>query len=370
MTAQESTTAIVTTPTAGGDVVAPVTLPALSHLTREQVETLKLTVAKDTTDAEFALFLEVCRFSGLNPFTRQIHCVVRQGKNRSVSFQTGIDGYRSQAEKTGLYAGQDAPEWCGPDGKWTDLWLGADPPAAARVKVYRRDWDRPAIGVARWDAYVQTTPVWGQERGEIIGHRPNSMWEQRGPEQLAKCAESLAFRIAFPQQMAGVYTDEEMAQADNGAHADEAAPARAARSASSPAATSRPKGEAKAAGGSAPNWNRFWAEVRELGLKPPHVHHAAGVESLKDWTAGALDELLQRIVDAGGTNDFSSWPPERLEALLDTVRESSSLAAADEAIEGEARELDAEPSHYAEADAADVAGPPADDDFSGYVSRE
>src|SRR6185437_8938526 len=94
-----------------------------SHLiewTRDQVDLLKRTVANDLSDDEFALFGYQCRRRGLDPFVRQIHAVKRGGQ---VTFQTGIDGYRLIAERTWRYEGQTAPQWCGKDGSWRDVWV-------------------------------------------------------------------------------------------------------------------------------------------------------------------------------------------------------------------------------------------------------
>lgn len=184
-----------------GNQLAHVNEPAMSQA---QLELLKKTLAADAnlTNDELALFGQVSKRLGLDPFRGEIYVSKRGGK---LTFQTGIDAFRRKAEETGLYAGQDAPEWCGKDGAWKQIWAESTNPIAARVRVYRKDWTRPIEVIAHWDEYVQKT-----NDGKV-----NRMWQQRGPSQLAKCAEALAFRKAFPHQLAGVYTDDEMAQADN-----------------------------------------------------------------------------------------------------------------------------------------------------------
>lgn len=151
-----------------------------------------------------AKFLHTCERTGLDPLARQIYCIGRFGRDGlEWSIQTAIDGFRVIAERSKQYAGQDDPEWMTDKGEWVPVFVKAlhgPHPAAARIRVYRHDWPRPMTGIATWDEYVQTT-----SKGAVT-----SMWEQRGPGQLAKCAEALAFRKAFPQDLSGIYTDDEM----------------------------------------------------------------------------------------------------------------------------------------------------------------
>lgn len=149
-------------------------------------------------------FLSLARRSGLDPLAGQIYCIGRLSQGRvDWSIQTGIDGFRLVAERSGKYAGQDGAEWMTSKGEWVEAFIpslhGANP-LAARVKVYRSDWPRPAVGVAEWGAYAQT-----KANGEL-----NSMWTRQGAGQLAKCAEALAIRKAFPQDLSGLYTTDEI----------------------------------------------------------------------------------------------------------------------------------------------------------------
>ncbi|WWT39978.1 hypothetical protein [Microcystis phage Mae-JY09] len=174
----------------------------------ERAELVRQQLDPKASRAELEMFLEVCAARGLNPLTGQIHAVSRwdnREKRMKMSIQTGIDGFRLIAQRTGEYRGQVGPQWCGADGQWRDVWLEPGYPAAARVGVLRAGWTEPLYGVARWSSYVQTT-----KEGSVT-----RMWDQMPDVMLAKVAEALALRKAFPEEMSGLYTGDEMAQAQN-----------------------------------------------------------------------------------------------------------------------------------------------------------
>lgn len=174
----------------------------VTEFSQTELELLQSTICKGSTPEEFKLFVQVAKHSGLDPFARQIHAVKRWDTkaNREVmSIQTSVDGFRLIAQRTGDYEGQTAPQWCGPDMIWRDVWLEDDLPSAARVGVRRKGFHEPAWGIARWKSYAQS----GKN-----GLMP--MWAKMPDVMLAKCAECLALRKAFPQEMNGIYADEEM----------------------------------------------------------------------------------------------------------------------------------------------------------------
>lgn len=200
-------------------------------LSDSDVQLVKDTICRGASDQEFRLFIAACQRYRLDPLKKQIYAIKRWDAtlNREVmSWQTGIDGMRSKAQETGKYRGQTATQWCGPEGKWADVWLAEQPPAAARVGVIRSDFAEPMYGVATFRAYAQR-----KKDGS-----PTAMWAKMPDVMLAKCAEALALRKAFPDDLGGLYTDDEMAQSA-GPAASTHAPAEPAHPAPSPDLTPR-----------------------------------------------------------------------------------------------------------------------------------
>lgn len=129
--------------------------------------------------------------TNLDPVAKQIYAVQMGGK---WSIIVGIDGMRVVAQRTGEYLGQTPMQWTADGATWVDVWLSTDKPAAARVGVRRAGFAEPLISVVTWAEFGKTSGQWGKMPAHMLAIR----------------CESHALRRAFPNDLSGLYTIEDI----------------------------------------------------------------------------------------------------------------------------------------------------------------
>ncbi|MGA6159562.1 recombinase RecT [Stenotrophomonas sp. NPDC087984] len=170
--------------------------------------------------AQLAIFFHFCVRSGLDPFARQIYMIGRTNwkaaddpdePEKTWTIQTGIDGFRTVAHRAATKAGESISYedtiYYDSEGNAHEVWLFKEYPAAVKVTVLRGTSRFPFI--ARWDEFAPT--YYDRKQSAYVVAK---MWRQMPAHMLRKCAEAGGLRMAAPQDLSGVYVDEEMARAD------------------------------------------------------------------------------------------------------------------------------------------------------------
>lgn len=263
---------------------------------------LKFIQAKNKlTDIEMDVFMGAAHRYGLNPLANQIYPQVRTDRKtgeRTMVIATGIDGYRTLADRTGCYAGNDDPVFDDPDGA----------PKKATVTVYKvvGGVRCPFSATARWDQYVP-------------GENMAFMWRKMPHLMLGKVAEALALRKAFPAAMSGIYTTEEMEQAGPTINLEAEAAAPATSQVKPP--PQRPVPEQKKA-----KANKDWDPKKESPKE-------AFVRMMKEWTGlekAALMERCKQVMAAHGVStDGKADPADFLCCIKFCEKYSSDMGIAE-----------------------------------------
>ena len=157
----------------------------------EYLDTTGLT--KSLLPKEKAMFMNMARLYGLNPFKREIYCTVYgEGQYRQCSIVTGYEVYLKRAERIGKLDG------------WQAQITGSlqDGTLAATVTIWRKDWTHPFTHTAFYTECVQTSKKTGE---------PNAIWRKMPSFMVRKVAIAQAFRLCFSDEFGGMpYTNDEM----------------------------------------------------------------------------------------------------------------------------------------------------------------
>ena len=172
---------------------------------------------ENATPSDLGVFFHQAQRTGLDPFSKQIYMIARRtykngGWETKQTIQVGIDGLRLVARRAANRMGQalsiGSAVWMCENGQWYEAWprkLGV--PVAAKIRV--------TVGQGVFDAVANTAEYMPTRLDKSSGKmKPTGQWGKMPALMIAKCAEALALRKAFPMDLSGLYTFEEMDQAD------------------------------------------------------------------------------------------------------------------------------------------------------------
>jgi phage recombination protein Bet len=193
------------------------------------------TVAKDCSDDEFNIFIGMCRALRLDPLRKQVYAFVYNkgdANKRQLTIVTSITGFRTIAERTGNYR----PDEDGPSFAFDETQKSPANPlglvsATVRVWKYSHGAWHKVTETAYWDEFApikeqaehefweDTGAFWpdgNPKRRKVVSGEirrvldTSGQWGKMGRLMLAKCAEALVLRKAWPDELSNVYAEEEV----------------------------------------------------------------------------------------------------------------------------------------------------------------
>jgi hypothetical protein len=145
------------------------------------------------SDRDWEMLQSEAKVRGLSIVKREIQAVKFEGVKGKVTIFPTLAGVRRIASETGKLDGSEGPYWCGPDGKWVEVWNSPTPPVAAKFILYVKGRSRPVVAVANWNEAKG-------EHKEYVNDRPtnkmalNAIWKKMPALMLGKTAEVHALR--------------------------------------------------------------------------------------------------------------------------------------------------------------------------------
>lgn len=184
-------------------------MPALAMSEDEMINVLGNSLYPGAQVNSIKLVIGYCKAAGLDPIQKPVHIVPmwdsKLGAMRDI-IMPGIGSYRTQAARSGEYAGVSEPEF---GGDLTENIGGVSVtyPLTCRVVVKRLLSNGAIAEFAATERWKENYAVKGGKEKSVA---PNTMWKKRPYAQLAKCAEAQALRKAFPEFSGAQPTADEM----------------------------------------------------------------------------------------------------------------------------------------------------------------
>ena len=174
-------------------------------ITEDQWRTAMNNLFPGASAESVIMVFDYCRARGLDPMKKPCHIVpmrVRDAKSGDYIWRdvvmAGVYEYRTTATRTGLYLGHSKPEY----GPIIEAY-GVKAPEWCELTVYR--WNKEANQRTEFPVRIYFSEVVA-----LSGNNANSRWSRAPNQMLTKCAEAAALREAFPDELGGTHTDDEM----------------------------------------------------------------------------------------------------------------------------------------------------------------
>lgn len=157
------------------------------------------------TDDEAVMFLSLCRYQHLNPFLREAY-LIKYGSNNPATIVTGKTTFLKRAQRNPDFAGLQ----CGvivmdnEFGMITEregtFYLDSETLVGGWAKVYIKNRAIPFYESVRLSEYIGK-----KKTGEVT-----EQWQKRPATMIRKVALVHALREAFPDDLGGLYAQEEL----------------------------------------------------------------------------------------------------------------------------------------------------------------
>lgn len=171
-------------------------IPALMMEEHELIQVLQTSLYPGAAVSSIKMVVSYCRAGQLDPLQKPVHIVPMWDKNsksmRDV-IMPGVGLYRTQAARTGEYAGVSEPEF-GPDITEKVGGIEMTYPKWCKVIVKRLLQNGVMAEFPALEYWRENYATAGKD-----SEAPNAMWKKRPYGQIAKCAEAQALRKAFPE---------------------------------------------------------------------------------------------------------------------------------------------------------------------------
>lgn len=164
----------------------------------ELIEVLRSSLYPGAAVPSVKMVLGYCKAAGLDPMLKPVHIVpMWDGKAKQMRdvVMPGVGLYRTQAARTGTFAGQTEPEF----GPMVTEKVGG-------VQITFPEWAKVTVkktmangSVAEFTAIEYWMENYAVKGGAEKSVAPNAMWMKRPRGQIAKCAAAQALRLAFPE---------------------------------------------------------------------------------------------------------------------------------------------------------------------------